>query len=487
MRRLAEHATAAPTRQSRGDRVVPPSKAEHVFALQRAAGNQAVGSILQRASLSSKRPTLERRALEAWRKWRRGLADVRELRKVADELIEKELGSKPVRRPGARRNGLAEIASRGGPQGRRARQVGSALADAEAQLDKRAGAVASVADDLIESELGGRPKTPQARENGLNTLRDRGGGVGQQAAGLQGELREVEEELATRRPNPRRPSKGERWRARQRARQQAEQAAEQEWFAKAEGTAAKGEETAGKTAGKAEGTAAKTVTKVEEAGAGGLGKAAVKAEEAVAEAAATPKLYKRVATNLGKLGVELLEGLVPDPLDALEVMYDFAGSYKEAWERIKRGNLTNGFAIGLAAYLVIPRWEWAKYYARTTVSRDVATQVLGAVGIAENAFNDGLVRGFLYGEKHSTAQANRLRQKAFDALVKAGRMPGHYEGNDVYTFGRDDVYSFAVALHPTAVSVLKEADRRRAARIESEKLREDMKRWSRVPIGADKY
>jgi hypothetical protein len=216
-------------------------------------------------------------------------------------------------------------------------------------------------------------------------------------------------------------------------------------------------------------------------GAGAGGKAVKEGGEAAAEAATSPKFYRRLAAKLGRIGMEVVDGLVPDPLDALELMYDFAGSYKEAWDRIKRDNLTTGFAIGLAAYLVIPRWEWAKYYARTTVSRDVATQVLGAVGIAENAFNDGLVRGFIYGEKHSTAQADRLRQKAFDALVKAGRMPGRYEGDDVYTFGRDDVYSFAAALQPTAVSVLKEADRRKAARIEAEKLREETKRWSRPP------
>jgi len=109
--------------------------------------------------------------------------------------------------------------------------------------------------------------------------------------------------------------------------------------------------------------------------------------------------------------------------------------------------------------------------------------VIGAVGIAENAFNEGLVRGFIYGEKHTKAQADKLRQKAFNALVKVDNMPGHYEGDDVYTFGREDVYSFAAVLHPTAAAVLKEADRRRAERLESERLREDMKKWSRRQPG----
>jgi hypothetical protein len=218
--------------------------------------------------------------------------------------------------------------------------------------------------------------------------------------------------------------------------------------AKAEEAAAKAEEPAGKTAGKAEQSAATAagkeaesaavkeaeqvaVKEAEHAAAKELGKATVEAA-----AKGSEKLYKRV---LGKIGRAALELLIPDPTDALALMWDFAGSYFEAWNRIKRDNLENGFAIGLAAYLIIPRWDWALYHARTTVSRDVATQVVGAVGIAENAFNEGLVRGFIYGERHSKVQADKLRQLVFNALVKAERMPGHYEGDDVYTFGREDV------------------------------------------------
>jgi hypothetical protein len=250
------------------------------------------------------------------------------------------------------------------------------------------------------------------------------------------------------------------------ARQEAQ--LEQEAFVKGEGAA-------GKAAAEAEATSGKAAAKVET-------KVAKEVEEAAVESAASPKLWKRLAAKFP----ELLEGLVPDPLDALELMYDFAGSYKEAWERIKRDNVTAGFAIGLAAYLVIPRWDWAKEHARKTVSRDVVTQVVGAVGIAENAFNEGLVRGFMYGERHSTAQADKLRQKAFDALVDADRMPGHYDGDDVYTFGREDVYAFAAALYPRVVAVLKDADRRKAARIECAKLREEAERWSRPPTAAYK-
>jgi hypothetical protein len=191
------------------------------------------------------------------------------------------------------------------------------------------------------------------------------------------------------------------------------------------------------------------------------------AGEAAGERVGKGALLKRVAA---KIGPTLLEALVPDPFDALELMVDFAKSFTEAREAIRRRNLEDGFAVGWAAYLVVPRWEWARWFALTVASKDVATQVVGAVGVAENAFNEGLVRGFIYGEKHTAAQADRVRQKAFDAVLKSsGHTPGRYDGDDVYTFGRDDVYSFAGALHAAAVEVLEEADRRREARLEEER------------------
>jgi hypothetical protein len=127
------------------------------------------------------------------------------------------------------------------------------------------------------------------------------------------------------------------------------------------------------------------------------------------------------------MGIELLEALIPDPLDALELMVDFAGSYAQAREAIRDRNRLNGFAIGWAAYLVIPRWGWAKWFAYTSISRNVVTEVLGAAGVAENAFNDGLVRGFIYGEKHTTAQSDKLRQMAFDAVLGRVTPPAHLQ------------------------------------------------------------
>jgi hypothetical protein len=91
------------------------------------------------------------------------------------------------------------------------------------------------------------------------------------------------------------------------------------------------------------------------------------------------------------------------------------------------------------------------------------------------------VRGYLYGEKHTTRQANTVRQKAFDALLRQERSVGRYDDdNDLWTFDRDDVYAFAGVLLPTAAAVLAEADRRRQKRVEAERLRRELEQWSRV-------
>jgi hypothetical protein len=53
-----------------------------------------------------------------------------------------------------------------------------------------------------------------------------------------------------------------------------------------------------------------------------------------------------LSTQAAKIGIELLEAPIPDPLDALELLVDFAGSYAQAQEAIRERNRVNGFAIG---------------------------------------------------------------------------------------------------------------------------------------------
>lgn len=83
----------------------------------------------------------------------------------------------------------------------------------------------------------------------------------------------------------------------------------------------------------------------------------------------------------------------------------------------------------------------------------MVTEVLGAAGIGENAFNGGLVRGFAYRERHSAKQLRSARERAFETLVSAG----HSIGTEPL-FNYDDVYTLAAVQLPTANAVVTEGD-----------------------------
>jgi hypothetical protein len=53
--------------------------------------------------------------------------------------------------------------------------------------------------------------------------------------------------------------------------------------------------------------------------------------------------------------------------------------------------------------VLFPTWARAETFARTHVEKDVITQIIDAVGIAENAYNEGLVRGFRFGVRPADA------------------------------------------------------------------------------------
>jgi hypothetical protein len=151
-------------------------------------------------------------------------------------------------------------------------------------------------------------------------------------------------------------------------------------------------------------------------------------------------------------------------------MINFAESFKAAQEAVRKRNLEKGFAVGWACYVLFPTWERAQTFARTYVEKDVITQIIDAVGIAENAFNEGLVRGFRYGEKHTTAQLDNVRQRALNAVHRSGlTVYGDNLGDGEYRFALQDVYLFAGALMVPTRAVLADSEQRKAAREERER------------------
>lgn len=229
---------------------------------------------------------------------------------------------------------------------------------------------------------------------------------------------------------------------------------------------AKAEHTAAKLEGKGAGASVKTTTATTSATTAGA-----KAESAVAEAASEVKAVTRVSrvgSGLAKFGSMGFHFLMPGPLDAIALMVQFAGSYAEAQEAIRNRNTRSGFAIGLSAF-VLGRSHRAvrKHLARKFVlDRDVHTQVVGAVGIAERAHNDGLDSGFKYGELLSDDAKDALRDFGFSAMAAQGRLPR--DRNEL--FSAEGVWRLAAAIRPIVDQIF-EAMRAEAERQEQEERR----------------
>ena len=474
-----------------GEQLVPIDRAAgRVTALQRRVGNRAVARLVQREVTRDPPGTWitpgaqARAAAEVERRLAEQTQRLKDLERVGEDIIGEDLGLSIRPSPREPPAGGAPVSQRGVPS------------EWERPLEER----------LAEAAAGDGPEAEEASrllrerrinkrwiEKRLKEIADEGGRHSEEAEGLLRELREADKERGRlkRILKPKQPGAGAANTPKTMAYETQGSAAD------AERTAAKGEPAAVNAGAVQEhkvtspGAAGKTATQVEGAAANGGENLAAKEVEKVAANEAeklggqSGRLWTRLA---GSFGIEVLEALVPSPLDAIELMIDFFGSFAEAREAIRARNLRSGVAIGLAAYLVVPRWEWAKQFAHTAVSRDVTTEILGAAGVAENAFNEGLVRGFLFGERHSKEQADRLRQKAFDIVLEQGRSVGRYVDDDVWSFDPEDVYTFASALIPVVDWFLAEAERTRNERLEHERERAFAKRYSKGPSpGEPKY
>jgi hypothetical protein len=308
------------------------------------------------------------------------------------------------------------------------RAVTRLLARAPADDARELEGILEVASDLIEEATGSRPPP------------------GTSAAGIQNALRRVV------------GKRGKHAEAAKRLAQQIQEIRNRAKFvpkAKPAGAAAKAEEKAAETVGKAEEKAAETVVKAEGKAAETVVKMEGKAAETVVKAEV--KAGARLASRAGRLA---LSALLPGPEDAIMLMYEFAGSYKEAWEIIEERYTRRGIAMGIAAGMLGLDFKWVEANLwRRFVSADVATQVIGAVGKAERAYNDGLVRGHKYGAGHPRSLKNQLLGEAFAVLAAEG-----YQTDEEQLFSVDTVARVAHVLTPIADDFLRQAAERRAAR-----------------------
>jgi hypothetical protein len=471
-----ERATAATTRQ--GSRLEPrsrgPAAAEHVYALQRLAGNRAVAALLQPTTSRSGVGVRKLLRVAAGGGVGPGGVAPGDVAEVASDFLREKLGQGAVRQGSDMENMLRKIARRNPGLAERATeladQLRAAKVGAQADLDDLTARGRALVRRAGATGQGTPRKVEDALRNVARNIASPGGQQAQEATELADQIRQARgrlNELAQGVPAhykaptvkaPSTPGQGG-------TPQSDKPAAKPD---KPGGTASKPAETATpakKThpppaAAKPPPTPAKPPPTPSPTTGGKV------ATEVAEDALKRRKVFMRVARAIPKL----IDGLVPDPTDVIEMMIQYAQAFEAARAAVRKRNLERGFAIGWAAYLVVPRWEWAVYFADTHVDKGVITQVIDAVGVAENAFNEGLVRGFIYGEKHSKAQLDRVRQRAFEAIHRSGQTVGRDIGDDVYQFGRDDVYSFAGALLPAAVAVIADAEQRKEIREERERM-----------------
>lgn len=183
----------------------------------------------------------------------------------------------------------------------------------------------------------------------------------------------------------------------------------------------------------------------------------------------------RVGSGVAKLGALGLNLLLPGPLDAIALMVQFAGSYAEAQEAIRNRNTRVGFSIGLSASLLGRSHRAVRQHLsrKFVLDREVHTQVVGAVGIAEKSHNAGLDSGFHYGEILSDDAKDALREIGLSILLKQGRLPA--DKNEL--FSAEGVWRLAGALGPTVDQIFE------AMKAQAERQRQEERRKARQESG----
>ena len=126
--------------------------------------------------------------------------------------------------------------------------------------------------------------------------------------------------------------------------------------------------------------------------------------------------------------------------------------------------------------LLFPTWDRAQTFARTYAEKDVITQVIDAVSVAENTFNEGLVRG------PCTARSTRPRSSTASGGARWTRPPeradhqGPRPGRQRLPVRPRRRPLFAGSLLAATRAILAESERRKEAREEAARLERDRER-----------
>jgi hypothetical protein len=271
----------------------------------------------------------------------------------------------------------------------------------------------------------------------------------------------------------------------------AEEKATEDAGAKAEqGTKKAATEATPKVEQTAEKAGTKATSKVEQAAADTAAKATAEVEQAAEKAGSqvTSKLEQAATDTALKAGAEgaLTRGLGATALEVVfnpalmfgwEVLKGISSDYQQAWDDIRRPARHIGFAQGWAARLAGLDLKWIKWnLAPQFVDRsDVATEVLGAAGMAEQAYIVGLGEGFRYGAGYSDALKAKKLGQAYDK-IKARHEEVHFDTDIQLT--RNSLILVAAMLQEEADRAIGRWDEQRKKAAEAADFKRRSENWT---------
>jgi len=222
-------------------------------------------------------------------------------------------------------------------------------------------------------------------------------------------------------------------------------------------------------------TATKATPEVEQAAEKVGTQAKAKLEQAATETAVKAGAEGALRRGLGATALEVLFN--PALMFGWEVLKGISSDYQQAWDDIRRPARHIGFAQGWAARLAGLDITWIKWnLAPQFVDRsDVATEALGAAGMAEQAYIVGLGEGFRYGAGYSDALKAKKLGRAFEK-IKARHEEVHFDTDKALT--RNSLILVAAMLQEEADRAISRWDDLREQRKKAAEREADFKRRS---------
>lgn len=239
--------------------------------------------------------------------------------------------------------------------------------------------------------------------------------------------------------------------------------------------------TAGAKAGQA-GTAGNAGT----AGAGKTGAAGATEEGAAVTARGAETEAIEVAAKGGLragLGATVLEVAAnPALMVGWEMLKGISDAYQEAWNRIKDPARHIGFAQGWVAGLagLDPKWIKDNLQPKFVDTSNVAVEVLGATGMREKAYVEGLIMGYRYSKGYKLDTKKKPLQRAYAKIAQLQEQVFFDEDGQMT---RNSLILVAAVLQPEADDAMRRWDELREQREEAKRQAEadaEMERWSYI-------